>query len=56
MLKLSDKAVPPAVLEKIAPLIGKTYPSRAAFREAVGQRLNRREVDAHLETILANAR
>jgi len=56
MLKLSGKAVPSALLEKLAPLIGKTYPSRAAFREAVSQRLTRREADAHLETILANAR
>ena len=56
MLKLSQKSVPPAVLDKLAPLIGETFKSRAAFREAVAGRLTRRESDAHLETILANAR
>jgi lipopolysaccharide export system protein LptA len=56
MLKLSQKNVPPAVLDKLAPLIGKTFDSRSAFREAVAARLTRREGAAYLETIVANAR
>ncbi len=56
MLKLSGKGLPPTVLEKLAPLIDKSFPSRAAFREAVSQRLTRPEQDTLLETILANAR
>ena len=45
-----------AVLEKLAPLIDKPFPSRAAFREAVSQRLTKREQETLLDTILANAR
>jgi lipopolysaccharide export system protein LptA len=56
MLKLSGMGVPPPVLEKLAPLIGQTYPSRAAFREAVSRHLSRRETDRHMDTILSNAR
>ena len=56
ILKLSAKGVSPTVLEKLAPLIDKTFPSRATFREAVSQRLTRHEQDTLLDTILANAR
>jgi lipopolysaccharide export system protein LptA len=55
MLRLSQQNVAPAVLDKLAPLIGKTYPSRTAFREAVTGRLTNRESEKYLDAILATA-
>lgn len=55
MLTLSQRGVAPRTLEKLAPLIGKKFPSRAAFRKAVAPLLERKEAERYLDTILAVA-
>ena len=56
MIDLSEKGLPPATLEKLAPLLHRTFQTRTAFADAVRSRLTQRESRRYLETILAVAR
>jgi lipopolysaccharide export system protein LptA len=56
MTKLKDQGIPEAVLKKLEPLQGHSYPSQPAFEQAVGDRLSPEESERHLSTISNQAR
>jgi lipopolysaccharide export system protein LptA len=56
MIALSDQGLPPAVLEKLAPLLNRSFATRAGFIEAVETRLTDPEARRHLDAIVAAAR
>jgi lipopolysaccharide export system protein LptA len=53
---LKTQGVPPALLLKLEPMLGKSYPARAAFDTAVRGLLTEAEAQAHLDTIAAHAK
>jgi lipopolysaccharide export system protein LptA len=54
--QLRAGGVPPATVQKLAPLVGVTYAQREAFRSAVRAVLTEQEAERYLDTILAHAR
>jgi lipopolysaccharide export system protein LptA len=54
--ELVNKGVPPATLQKLDPIVGKTYNNQEAFRRAVAEVLTAEESQRYLSIILAQAR
>lgn len=55
MIKLSEKGLPSAVLNKLTPLIGHAYDSREAFRKAVADHLSKSEAGTYSDLIADTA-
>ncbi len=55
MLTLAEADTPPTVLDKLAPLLDRTFETRSAFTDAVRARLSAEEARQHLDAIVAAA-
>ncbi len=52
---LGERGVPPAVVQKLEPLVGRTFTSQDTFQQAVNDRLTPEESERYLPTILSQA-
>ena len=56
MTTLAQRGVPPLTLEKLGPLLNKSFPSREGFEAAVKARLTQAESRRYLSIIVGTAR